>query len=405
MGNQKKLLFFVIVIILITALFMGCSSTDIGENPQHIELQSQKDQQTSPSFSSEGEMKVHFIDVGQGDATLVQTPNNKTILIDAGDREWGSKVADYIESQGINTIDVVIATHPHADHIGGMADVIDSLNVEQIYMPKVSHTSKTFEDLLVTIQKKGLKVKTAKAGVVFDIDPSIEVLMIAPNSGKYENFNDYSVVLKIVYGNSSFIITGDAEETSEKEMLSKGYDVKADVLRVSHHGSRSSTTQQFLNAVDPKYAIISVGAHNKYGHPHDEILARLSNAAIDIYRTDTQGLIVITTNGQFYDINVNKKGSPNPNPNPSSISNADSTPIADPASIPTEKIDINSASLEELQDIIHIGAEYADQIIDLRPFKSIDELTKVNGIGDARLRDIIDEGKAFVKEEENEGSY
>lgn len=409
MSKQNKLSLLVIAVILVSVLIMGCSSEDMENAPKYIGSESQENEQinnTSNSvFSIEGKMKVHFIDVGQGDATLIQTPSNKTILIDAGDRDWSGKVVDYINRQGINTIDVIIVTHPHADHIGGMTDVINSLKVEEIYMPKVFHTSKTFEDLLLAIGKKGLKIKTAKAGVVLEIDPSIEAVMVAPNNEDYGNLNDYSAVLRVVYGNSSFIITGDAEETSEKEMLSKGHNLKADVLRVSHHGSRSSTTQQFLNTVNPKYAIISVGDHNKYGHPHDEVTARLSKAGVDIFRTDIYGDIVITTDGQTYTIDVKKNGAPNPNPNPSSIGNTVEKPKEDTSFKTVGIIDINRANIEELQEIIHIGPEYAEQIIHLRPFKSLDELRKVNGIGESRLRDILEEGKAFVEEGENEGNY
>lgn len=387
--------------MLVTALLMGCSSEDIGENLLYNGVEGQENQGVvKPSSSIKGEMKVHFIDVGQGDATLIQTPNNKTILIDAGDRDKGTSVVEYIKTQSIYTIDVLIATHPHADHIGGIPHVINSFNIGEVYMPKVPHTTKTYEDLLLAIQNKGLKIKTAKAGVTLDIDSSIEAVMMAPNSEKYESLNDYSTVLKVVYEDSSFIITGDAEESSEKEMLAKGHDLKADVLRVSHHGSRSSTIQPFLNEVNPKYGIISVGTNNRYGHPHDEAVARLSRAGVDIYRTDIHGHILITTDGQSYNIHLEKKGwsNPNPNPNPTPNTNQTDSSVAVPKSIPTEKIDINTASLEELQHIIHIGHEYAEQIINLRPFKTIDELTKVKGIGDSRLRDIIEEGKAFVEE-------
>ena len=256
--------------------------------------------------NSPSQMKLHFIDVGQGDATLIETPSGKTILIDAGDRDMGKRVVSYIKSQGISTIDVLIATHPHADHIGGMADVINKFNIGQVYMPKVAHTSKTYEELLVAIKKKGLTIKTAKAGVVLDIDSAIEARMVAPNSDKYNSLNDYSAVLRVVYGSNSFLITGDAEALSEREMISKGHNLKADILRVGHHGSRTSTSPEFLQEVSPKYAIISAGADNRYGHPHDEILTRLSKSKIEIYRTDIHGNIIITADGKNYNININQ---------------------------------------------------------------------------------------------------
>lgn len=411
MHKKNKILFSAIIVLLVIGLLMGCSSSNIGESHHKNDSESlqnqvindessQKDEDIETNNSTnlnEGKMKVHFIDVDQGDATLIQTPSGKTILIDAGERDQGTRIINYIKDKGIDTIDIVIATHPHADHIGGMAEVINSFNIGQIYMPKVTHTSKTFEDLLLTIQQKGLKIKTAKAGTTLDIDPSIDAIMMAPNSEKYESLNDYSTVLKVTYDNSSFLITGDAEETSEEEMLTKGLDLKTDVLRVGHHGSSSSTIQQFLDEIAPQYAIISVGADNSYGHPHDEIMARLNNTDVAIYRTDIHGHIIITTDGHSYNIDVERKTSTKSNADLGSDTNKNEATINETTSSPRERININTASLEELQEIIHIVQDYAEQIIDLRPFQSIDELTKVKGIGKGRLKDIIEEGKAFVE--------
>lgn len=372
--REKYLLLLIIISILVSIVSIGCS----------LEVNTE-----SSSFTN-GEMKVHFIDVGQGDATFIQTPNGKTILIDAGERDMGNKVISYIQSLGVNTIDVLIATHPHADHIGGLPEVINNFSIGQVYMPKVTHTTKTYEDLLLAIQNKGLKINTAKAGVVLDVDPDIEAVMLAPNGEEYSKLNDYSAILKIVYGESSFIITGDAEDTSEKKMVGGGLNLKADVLRVSHHGSSSSTIQEFLSAVDPKYAVISVGRDNKYGHPHEEVITRLSNAGIDIYRTDIHGNIVISTKGNEYNININQ-------PNQSGTIKQVPNQSTNYNQVSGREININTASVEELQEIIHVGLSYAEQIIELRPFSSINQLTKVTGIGDARLRDIIEEGKAYVK--------
>lgn len=410
MYKQSKALFMVIITLLVIGLLVGCSSSTMVENHQKVDAENLQNQGTNNENGQEEEviannnstksnhitgeeMKVHFIDVDQGDATLIQTPAGKTILMDAAEKDQGTKIVDYIKDKGIDTIDIVIATHPHADHIGGMAEVISNFNVGQIYMPKVSHTSKTFEDLLLTIKEKGLKVKTAKAGVTLDIDPAIQATILAPNSDEYESLNDYSAVLKVTYGNSSFLITGDAEETSEREMLTKGLDLKTDILRVGHHGSSSSTIQEFLDEVNPQYAVISVGTDNSYGHPHKEIMTRLNNAGTAIYRTDLHGDIIITTDGNSYNIDLGRKTSANSNPKtPLNTNDKETTTLP-----PTEKININTANLEELQEIIHIGRDYAEQIIDLRPFQSLDELTKVKGIGKGRLKDIIEEGKAYVE--------
>jgi competence protein ComEC len=252
----------------------------------------------TPTAPSDALLIVSYIDVGQGDSILIQTPNNKNILIDAGTSSYGPKISNYLRSRGINKIDVLIATHPHADHIGGMSHIIENFNIGSIYMPNVASTTKTFENLLLTIQSKGLTIKTAKAGVLIEIDSAVTAQLIAPNSSKYNDVNQYSAVLKVTYNATSFIFTGDAGQLSEQEMLNSGYNLKADVLKVGHHGSSTSTTQAFLSAIAPKYAIITVGANNRYGHPNDLVLNRLADMGVTIYRTDLDGTIIISSDGR-----------------------------------------------------------------------------------------------------------
>lgn len=249
-------------------------------------------------------LTVSFIDVGQGDSIFIQAPSGKTMLIDAGTPEMGSKVVDYIKSQGINKIDIIIATHPHSDHIGGLPAVIKNFEIGKIYAPKVTHTTKTYENFLNAVKDKGLKIIAAKAGMDLDLGEGITAKMLAPNSEEYNNLNNYSVVVKVTYKNNSFLFTGDAEEESEQEMLAKGYDLKADVLKVGHHGSNTSTTPAFLKAVNPKYAVISVGKNNTYGHPHKEVMERLKSLNITVYRTDECGTVVAVSNGRTILFNV-----------------------------------------------------------------------------------------------------
>ncbi len=243
-------------------------------------------------------LKVHFIDVGQGDSMLIQTPNGKAILVDAGENSEGEKIVEYLKAQGIRKLDVLVGTHPHEDHIGGMDLVVDSFDIGRIYMPKKSTTTKTFKDLLNAIKYKNLKVDTAMAGVGIDVDESVQISMIAPNSNDYEDLNNYSVVIKLTYNNTSFLLTGDAQNISEKEMLSKGYNLKSDVLKVGHHGSHSSTTQKFLKAVSPEYAVISLAKENDYRHPHKETLKKLSDEKIQVFRTDESGTIIALSDGK-----------------------------------------------------------------------------------------------------------
>lgn len=266
--------------------------TDNNQNadePASPDEPADEDKSTTPS----GQMKVHIINVGQGDSILIQFHNGQTMLIDAGPDD---SVLSYLNQQGIKKINYLVATHPHADHIGGMAAVIRTFDIEKVYMPRVSHTSKTYENVLLAIKSKGLRISSAKAGVTILDQNGLKANFVAPCSSSYDNLNNYSAVIKIRHGNTSFLLTGDAEAESEQQMLSS--NLKADVLKVGHHGSNSSTTSSFIKAVSPKYAVISCGAGNQYGHPHQEVLSRLSSAGVKIYRTDTNGTVIFTSDGK-----------------------------------------------------------------------------------------------------------
>lgn len=249
------------------------------------------------------ELKVHFLDVGQGDSIFIELPTNETILIDASIKDASDKIINYLKEEKVSKIDYVFATHPHSDHIGGMSAVIKAFDIGQIYMPKAVTTTKTYENILLTIKDKNLKIKTAKAGnTIIDTD-DLKLVVLAPNQDSYESLNNYSIVLKLTYKEKSFLFTGDAETLSEKEITG---DVEADVLKVGHHGSRTSTSQAFLNKVNPSYAVISVGLNNDYKHPHQEVLDRLEKKNIKIYRTDQNGDIIFTTDGYNIDVKVEK---------------------------------------------------------------------------------------------------
>ncbi len=246
--------------------------------------------------SLEGNLEVHFIDVGQGDAILVKS-DEEFMLIDAGKNVDGDLVVNYLKGQNVKKLKYVIGTHPHEDHIGGLDNVIDVFDVEKVIMPNVIHTTKTFEDVLDSIINKGLKITPAKSGDKYYLGES-EVLILAPNKVEYENLNNYSVVTKLMYGNTSFIFTGDAENISEMEMIEVYEDkLKSNVLKVGHHGSITSTSQEFLDAVRPEDAVISLGKGNTYGHPHKEIIDRLKANNIIIHRTDLEGTIVAKSDG------------------------------------------------------------------------------------------------------------
>lgn len=246
------------------------------------------------------DLTVRFVDVGQGDCEIIQFPDGRNILIDAGKNETEYELIEFIEECGIEKFDIVISTHPHEDHIGGLDKVIDNFEVGCIYMPDAVSTSKTFESVLDSIENKNVKVIQAKARITVLDEEYISMKFVAPNSDEYDETNDYSAVVHFTYGNRSFLFTGDAEVYSEREMLKNGMDLSADVLKVGHHGSSTSTSKKFLKAVNPEYAVIEVGEDNSYGHPHDETLEALKN--IKVYRTDIDGTVTVICDGKDIEI-------------------------------------------------------------------------------------------------------
>lgn len=249
---------------------------------------------TNTTEKLENELIVHFLNVGQGDSTFIELPNNKTMLIDGAEKKYATKIINYIKDLGYSQIDFILGTHPHADHIGGLSDIINTFDIGTIYMPKVVATSKTYENLLTTIKNKNLKIKTGSSGVEILSEENLHSFLVAPNKEKYSSLNNYSLVLKLVYGNTKFLFMGDAEELSENEINA---DISADVIKVGHHGSNTSTSAKFLAKVNPKYAIISVGENNSYNHPSIETIEKIKQYTNDIYRTDLNGTIIIKSNG------------------------------------------------------------------------------------------------------------
>lgn len=260
-----------------------------------------------PESVSDNNLTVNYIDAGQGDSEFIELPNGETMLIDAGNPNNVSGIVRHIRDKGYSILNYVVATHPHSDHIGGMALVLDNFEVGKIYMPKKEHTSRTFENLLDMIESNNIELHTAKAGVNILDTTDLKIDILAPISNSYSDLNDYSAVVKITYKDNSFLFMGDAENIVENELLNSNADLKADVLKVGHHGSSYSSSQAFIKAVSPKYAIISCGANNQYRHPHSETLATLNSFNINTYRTDEVGTIVVISDG--VNITVNKKAS------------------------------------------------------------------------------------------------
>ena len=242
------------------------------------------------------DLLVHFIDVGQADSILVQN-DGENMLIDGGNVADSSLIVSYLRDYNVKTIDYLVCTHAHEDHGGGLNAAVRNFDIETIFAPKTGSDAKFYQKLLDGIYAKGLEITTPEAGYSFTLgDASVQVL--GPITESSDDKNNTSIVLKLVDGENSFLFTGDAEREEEQDILNAGYDLSADVLKVGHHGSNSSTTYPFLREVMPSYAVISVGKDNSYGHPTEEVLSRLRDAEAEVHRTDLQGHIVAKSDKQ-----------------------------------------------------------------------------------------------------------
>lgn len=244
-----------------------------------------------------GKLKVYFFDVGQGDSMLIQTPKGENVLIDGGNNDKGDDVVRYLRQLHVSQLDDVIATHPDADHIGGLDTVLENLKVKNVYAPRVVNTTRTYEDFLLAVKNSRLKIKQAKANVDLGLRGA-SMKFVGPVKDYHEEMNDWSAVVKLSYGEKgTFLFTGDAPIRSEEDMIATHQDLSSQVLKVGHHGSKTATSQAFLDAVKPKYAIISVAKVNSYGLPSDEVINRLKANHIQIFRTDEMKTILAVTDG------------------------------------------------------------------------------------------------------------
>ncbi|MBR5624032.1 MBL fold metallo-hydrolase [bacterium] len=256
-------------------------------------------------------LSIRSLDVGQGDCAFVTLPDNKFILVDGGDQEAGPKVRAYLEENGLTNIFCLIATHPHADHIGGLCEILKGVNVERVYMPGeksgATGDTKAYRNLLKALKKKGLSIKNAYAGTLLHSNDLYVCSFLAPEEHVYEKLNDTSACLLIVYGNHKALLPGDAEKTSELEMTEKYSDELQDLtfLKVAHHGSRTSSTETFLRIAKPEVAFISLGKDNDYKHPHKETMNRLERWCGAIYRTDEEGSLEFVSDGENYEVKTN----------------------------------------------------------------------------------------------------
>ena len=287
--NDKQIITIIsFIIVLATAILGGELFLKTDKNSEAV--------QTSSNVSLD-KLKVDFIDVGQADSILVSN-KDETMLIDAGNNENGKDIVDFIKSKGITKINYLIGTHPHADHIGGLDDVINSdLEIANVYMPKIQTNTKTFEDVLDALKNKNLKVTAPSKGDTFKIgDANCEVM--TDSILDKDNLNLSSIVIRLQFGENSFLFMGDAETENEKTINWP----KTNLLKVGHHGSNTSSSQNFLNQVKPEYAIIMAGKDNSYGLPKQKILDRLNKIGARIFRTDELGTITVISDGKTIEV-------------------------------------------------------------------------------------------------------
>ena len=298
--KNKSITSLILFIGLLVYLFTSSSfKTSISNVKANIDNISNKRDETKKVVSNSDTLKVYITDVGQADSILIRD-GNYNALIDAGNNSDGEKLVKYYKELGITNFKYVFASHPHEDHIGGMDDIINNFDIENFYMPDKLSTTKTFEDMLDALERKNLKYIVPKVNDNLSLNNSnIDVIYVGSD---VTDINDSSIVLKLNYFSNSFLFTGDLGSNKEKEILNSGANIKADVLKVGHHGSSYSTASSFLDKVNPSFAVISVGKDNIYKHPASSTLEKLNKRGIKVYRTDLDGTILFESNGK--DISV-----------------------------------------------------------------------------------------------------
>ncbi len=256
-------------------------------------------------------LTVEYIDVGQGDSTLIQLPDGRNMLIDGGTQATSNQITEHIKNLGIESIDIVVATHPHEDHIGGLDDIINSFEIGEVFMPQISEKdmpdTRIYEQFLEAVKAKGCSVSRAAAGTLISSEDHLKIDCLSPAESDYGNLNNYSAVIRVIYYDITFLFMGDAETEIENRLMKDYPELEADIVKAGHHGSTTSNSAKFIKKLSPSVAVISCGIDNRYRHPRPEILSRYRKVGADIYRTDTQGDITVKCNGRSYTVSTEKQ--------------------------------------------------------------------------------------------------
>lgn len=402
----------IVIGVMMAAVLVGCTQvnegidsgvkvagtqTDAGSVGQDVKTE-------TVSNAVDGQLTVHYIDVGQADATLLEAVSEGEtyrVLIDTGNL-GRNDTTEYLNALGVEDIDIVVGTHPHADHIGQMDKIIQNFDVGEVWMSGDTNTSQNYQNVMEVIKTSGVGYEEPRAGDVYDIG-EMEVTVINPET-LTGALNDGSIQMRVVFGDVDFLFTGDGETRAEQDALARGSNVSAKIMKLGHHGSKTSTIPAFFKAVNPEVAIYSAGKGNSYNHPSVEVVDRVQDAGVKLYGTDTHGTVIVTTDGKTYDVKTNKEGVIVP-PTEGETRVEKQETVKEETVEPSEAetpptgncVDLNAASREALMTIVHIGDARVEDVIAGRPYSDVDSLTKVNGIAAGRLADIKTEGLACVK--------
>ena len=348
-----------------------------------------------------GELRVHFIDIGQGDSALIESPTGKRILVDSGPSRSKKKLDAYLKALKVARVDMLINSHPHADHIGNAAHVLAQYKVKLIMDSGQAHPIRAYRELLSTAERLKIPMKIARKGRTIDIGGGASIQILGPREtlirGSRSDLNSNSIVFRLSYKDASALFTGDAEEETEESLLREPKSLSASVLKVAHHGSAHASSDRFLEAVNPAYAVVSCSASNRYGHPDPETLHRMNRRGLEPWVTAERGSLVISTSGRRWTLSgegaipssayggqLKRKKSPK--------RRRKTRALKDKTTSSTGLINLNTATISELKTLPRIGPKLAARIIKYRkengPFSAVDEVTRVKGIGPKTLEKL-----------------